>query len=106
MDAPVEFVGGHGVAIAEVGKLAPAPLPPTGRTVEQARKGTRPVDYTTEGVHEAGIYTGELLEAGMTFDGPAIVETKGSTTVIHPGNVVTVDQFGNMIIEINQEAAR
>ena len=36
----------------------------------------------------------------MSFDGPAIVETKGSTTVIHPGNAVTVDDYGNLLIEI------
>ena len=27
----------------------------------------------------------------MRFDGPAIVETKGSTTVVHPGSGVDVD---------------
>jgi N-methylhydantoinase A len=100
LQAPVEFVGVHVVAVAEVGKLAPAPLPTTGRTVEAAQKGSRSVDYTTEGVHEAAIYTGELLEPGMRFAGPAIIETKGSTIVIHPGNDVTIDDYGNVVIEL------
>ena len=87
LDAPIEFVGVHVVAIAEVGKLAPAPLPMTGRRARRraARAGAS-VDYATDGVHDADIYDGELLEPGMRFDGPAIVETKGSTVVVHPGN--------------------
>jgi N-methylhydantoinase A len=100
LEAPVEFVGVHVVAVAEVGKLAPVPLPSTGRAVEEARKGVRTVDFTTEGIHEATIYTGELLEPGMRFGGPAIIETKGSTIVIHPGNEVTIDDFGNIVIEL------
>jgi N-methylhydantoinase A len=100
LDAPVEFVGLHLVAIAEVGKLRPVPLPATGRTLADALKGRRSVDYATEGVHEADVYDGELLEPGMRFDGPAIVETKGSTTVVHPGNGAEVDDYGNLIVRL------
>ncbi|MGH2935811.1 MAG: hydantoinase/oxoprolinase family protein [Gaiellaceae bacterium] len=103
LDAPVELVGAHLVAVAEVGKLAPELLPTTGRTIEEARKGRREVDYATEGVHTAEIYTGELLEPGMRFPGPAIVETKGATVVVHPGNEVEVDGYGNLVIEIRHE---
>ncbi|MHB8470140.1 MAG: hydantoinase/oxoprolinase family protein [Gaiellaceae bacterium] len=101
LDAPVEFVGAHVVAVAEVGKLAPAPLPTTGRAPADAIKGRRSVDYATEGVHEADVYDGELLEPGMTFDGPAIVETKGGTVVVHPDNAAAVDDYGNLIISIS-----
>jgi N-methylhydantoinase A len=100
LDAPVEFVGAHVVAIAEVGKLAPAQLPRTGRTLEDARKGRRNVDYATEGSHEADIYVGELLEPGMSFEGPAIVESRSSTVVVHPGNAIMVDDYGNVVIEV------
>ena len=100
LDAPVEFVGAHVVALAAVGKLAPVPLPTTGRRLADAHKGTRSVDYATEGIHEADIYAGELLEPGMSFDGPAIVETKATTVVVHRRNEVTVDDYGNLIISI------
>ena len=40
LDAPVEFVGGHLIAVAEVGKLEPARLPVTGKTLADASKGT------------------------------------------------------------------
>jgi N-methylhydantoinase A len=100
LDAPIEFVGAHVVAIAEIGKLAPMPLPATGRELTDAVKGRRSVDYATEGVHEADVYDGALLEPGMTLDGPAIIETKGSTVVVHPANEAAVDDYGNLIISI------
>jgi N-methylhydantoinase A len=102
LDAPVEFVGGHLVAVAEVGKLTPARLPVTGRPLSDASKGSRSVDYATEGIHTAEIYDGDLLEPGASFPGPAIVETKGATTVVHPGNNATVDEYGNLIIELGR----
>ncbi len=103
LDAPVEFVGAHLVAIAEVGKLTPERLPVSGRPLEGALKGRRSVDYATEGVHVAAVYDGDLLEPGTTFEGPAIVETKGTTTVVHPGNRLSVDDFGNLVIAIGED---
>jgi N-methylhydantoinase A len=105
LDAPVEFVGAHLVAIAEVGKLEPAVVPRTGRDLDDARKGMRTVDYATEGSHEAHIYDGDLLEPHMTFTGPAVVETKGTTVVVHPGNTVTVDDYGNLVIDLAEEGS-
>jgi N-methylhydantoinase A len=103
LDAPVEFVGTHVVAVAEVGKLTPEPLPAGTRSLEDARAGRRDVDFATEGVHESDIYAGERLEPGMRFTGPAIVESAGSTIVIHPGNAVSIDDYGNVIIELGDD---
>ena len=98
LDAPVELVGFHVVAFAEVGRLTPARLPVSGRKVGQAVKEKRKVDFTT-GIHEAVIYDGELLEPGMQFNGPAVVEESGSTTVVHPGMPCRVDDYGNFHIQ-------
>jgi N-methylhydantoinase A len=100
LDAPVEMVGIHLVASAEVGKLTMANRAPTGTPASAARKGARAVDYALEGVHEAAIYDGTKLEPGMTFKGPAVVEDPGTTIVIHPGNAVSVDGFGNIRITV------
>ncbi len=104
LDAPVEFVGGHLIAVAEVGKLAPAKLPVSGRPLAEASKTTRAVDFATEGIHDAQIYDGDLLEPGASFSGPAIVESKGTTTVVHPGNRATLDEFGNLVISLEGSA--
>ncbi|MBM3677595.1 MAG: hydantoinase/oxoprolinase family protein [Actinobacteria bacterium] len=100
--APIEFVGLHVVAYAEVGKLEPLPLPVTGRTIREAVKGEREVDYALEGVHVAAILDGDLLEPGMELRGPAIVETAGSTVVLHPGNDAFIDAYGNLHIAVRQ----
>jgi N-methylhydantoinase A len=106
LDAPVEFVRAHVVATAEVGKLTPVPLPTTGRSLADAHKGRRRVDYATEDVHEADVYDGELLEPGMALHGPAIVETSGTTVVVHPENRLRVDEYGNLRIALTDDEER
>jgi len=100
LPAPVEMVGLHVVASAEVGKLtmAEAPLGPT--DVSPAIKGRRTVDFALEGRHDAAIYDGEKLKAGMQISGPAVVEDPGTTIVLHPGNTARVDGFGNIHITL------
>ena len=95
LDAPIEIVGLHLIASAEIGKLEVNKLPVTGAKVADAIKGRREVDYAMEGVHTATIYDAEKLEPGMTFQGPAIIEDPGTTIVIHPGNTVSIDDYGN-----------
>jgi N-methylhydantoinase A len=101
LDAPVEMVGVHLVAKAEVGKLEMRPETVGGPDANGAIKGTRTVDYALEGKHEATIYDGDRLAPGMEFPGPAIVEDSGSTVVVHPGNSVLVDAFRNIHITLN-----
>jgi N-methylhydantoinase A len=71
---------------------------PTGAAADSALKGHRDVDYALEGVKKAAIYDGTRLEPGMIFSGPAIVEDPGTTVVIHPGNRVEIDGYGNIHI--------
>ncbi|MBO6718498.1 MAG: hydantoinase/oxoprolinase family protein [Rhizobiaceae bacterium] len=100
LDAPVEMVGIHLVASAEVGKLPITERKPTGASADTALKGTRKVDYALDGIHDAAIYDGEKLEPGMTFSGPAVVEDPGTTIVVHPGNRVKIDGYCNIHIEL------
>jgi N-methylhydantoinase A len=100
LEAPVEMVGIHLVASAEVGKLTMRKRETTGAPAEAALKGHRDVDYALEGVHKAAIYDGTKLEPGMSFAGPAIVEDPGTTVVVHPGNRVEIDGYGNIHIHL------
>ena len=101
LDAPVEMVGIHLVAKAEVGKLEMRPAKMGVRDPSGAVKGMRLVDYALEGAHEATIYDGDKLIPGMEFSGPAIVEDSGTTVVIHPGNSVVTDAYRNIHITLN-----
>jgi N-methylhydantoinase A len=102
LDAPVELVEYHLVAIAEVDKVNPEKAAVTGRKVEEAVKEHRDVDYVGEGIQRATIYNGDLLEPGMEFVGPAIIEESGATTVIPPGLPCRVDEYGGYQIRIGQ----
>ena len=102
LDAPVEVVGIHLVASAEVGKLEMRREDPGDSDATPAIKGRREVDYALEGIHEADIYDGEKLRPGMTFTGPAVVEDPGTTVVVHPGDRVSFDGYGNIHIEIRE----
>ena len=101
LDAPVEMVGIHLVASAEAGRFTIPERAETGSDAGVAKKGVRDVDYALEGVHAATLYDGTLLEPGMRFEGPAIIEDPGMTVVVHPGNQVRMDGFGNILIKLS-----
>jgi N-methylhydantoinase A len=61
------------------------------------------VDFDLQGVLPTQIYDSGRLEAGMRFTGPAIVEDPGMTLVVHPGDEVWVDPYGNYRIEVRQD---
>jgi N-methylhydantoinase A len=100
LDAPVEFVGLHLVARADIGKLEPVKMKKTDRRVAETLKGRREVDYALEGVHAADIYDGDLLEPGMELEGPAVIEMRGTTVLVHPHNQVRMDDYGNLHIHL------
>lgn len=100
LDTPVEMVGFHLVASAEVGKLEMKEQPLGDDDPSPAFRNRRVVDYALDGRVEATIYDGEVLQPGMTLAGPAVIESSGTTIVIHPGNRVEIDGFGNTIIHI------
>lgn len=99
LPAPVEMVCYHLIAIAEVDKLKPEKLQATRQALEATIKGHREVDFVEAGIHPATIYDGDALEPGMAFNGPAIIEESGATTVIPPGYPCRVDEYGNYQIQ-------
>ncbi len=40
------------------------------------------------------------LEPGMQFTGPAVIESKGTTVLVHPNNQVSLDDYGNIHIHL------
>jgi len=67
----------------------------------EAVRGRRPVYFTEAGGYvETPIYDRTTLLAGNRMTGPGLIEEHASTTVVHPGDVVEVDAFGNLVIDI------
>ena len=50
---------------------------------------------------DADIYAGETLHTGMQITGPAIIEERTTTVCIGPGDQLTVDAYGNFVVQLN-----
>ena len=68
----------------------------------EAFNGTRPVYFAGAGYLDTPTYQRSALKAGNRITGPALIEEHASTTVMHPGDKLEVDAFGDLIIEINR----
>lgn len=83
--------------------MAPTPKPllqPTTDLTEvipaAARRKPRSVYWAeTRKREDTPVFDGDALLAGNTVVGPAIVETSLTTVVLHPGQTLTLDAFGN-----------
>jgi N-methylhydantoinase A len=65
-----------------------------------AHTGKRPIYFTGHGFVETPSYARAALRAGNRIEGPAVVEEHASTTVLLPGDSLTVDGYGNLVITI------
>ena len=104
-DEPVELVNLRLTTIGKIVRPQMQKLKSIGTDVFVAFKGERPVYFAEnsgeKGVVQTPVYDRSKLPAGAVFEGPAIIEEPDCTTVIHPAWTVTVDEFGNLEIEIN-----
>ena len=98
-DTPTEIVNLHLVAYGRLQKPELHRIDPQRGPVSGAVKETRPVYFTDEGWQDTPIYDREKLGAGAAVSGPAIVEEVTASTVVCPGQSLTVDGYGNLIIE-------
>jgi len=104
-DEPVELVNLRLTTIGKIVRPQMRKLNSIGTDIFVAFKGERPVYFAEnsgeKGVVQTPVYDRSKLPAGAVFEGPAIIEEPDCTTVIHPAWTVTVDEFGNLEIELN-----
>lgn len=94
---PVEAVSLRLTSVGRIAKPPPRRIEPGGRTEP---KGRRPVYFGEAADYvDCPIYDRYALTAGAVIPGPAIVEEFDSTTVLHPGFALRVDDVANLIIE-------
>jgi len=76
-------------------------IDPSGRKsrLEDAQTDTRPV-YFDGGFQDTPVYQREALPSDAAFDGPAIIEQMDTTILVEPGDHVTSDNEGNLIIHV------
>jgi N-methylhydantoinase A len=99
LESPVELVNFHLTALGQVEKPRISRLTEDSAcTVEEAYKGDRQVIFD-EGFLATPTYERELLPPGAKLFGPLIAEEPAATTVVFPGQRLTVDEYGVLHIE-------
>jgi N-methylhydantoinase A len=69
-------------------------------TATDARIGCRELYVgEAEGMRLADVYDRDLLPAGATLPGPALIEEPTATTLVLPGQTAKIDRFGLLLIE-------
>lgn len=95
--APVEFVN---IRLGALGQLnATAQTAPPTEGSDNPSRGSRSVIF--DGAeHETPIYLRDSMKVGVPFPGPIIVEEHSATTVVPPGYVSAIDDYGNLVITL------
>lgn len=98
-DTPTEIVNLHLVAYGRLTKPELAKIPAQEGSVENAEKEIRKVYFAEDGWMDTPVYLREKLGSGAVLDGPVIVEEAAASAVVAKGQRITVDDYGNLIIE-------
>jgi N-methylhydantoinase A len=98
-DEPVELVT---IRLRARGVIEPPDLHPTttGGSISDAITTTHTVIYDGTPT-ETPVYSRKQLPISSSFVGPAIVRGAESTVVVHPGQHVSVDNYGSLHIEVD-----
>jgi len=103
-DSPIEFVNYRVTAYGIVPKADVVSYEEAGQSPEKALKGNRKVCFDLEtGFLDCPIYEMGELSPKNRIMGPAIIEQTGSTILIPPTEVASVDMFKNIRIQIGQQ---
>ncbi len=65
-----------------------------------ACRGTRSVVFAGAGALEVAVFDRSKLLHGNVINGPAIIEEVASTTVVEPGDMVTVNEYGHLVMKL------
>lgn len=99
-DTPIEFVNFHVAGFLRVRRPEVKRLERKGHSVRVDTE-KRQVDFDVDGVHETTIFKRDQLPAGFTARGPLIVEEPASTTLVHPGQHLEVDEYANLVVHLS-----
>ena len=97
-DTPVEVVNLHLTGFGQVEKIKLKEISESSK--EHAFLENREVYFEGEGWLETAVYERNKMGKNIAVDGPAIIEEKQTSTLLHPNQKLTVDSYGNLIIEM------
>jgi N-methylhydantoinase A len=97
-DSAVELVTFHVSAHGRAPREASLPTPSAAPGSTPAPKRPRVVDFDLDGTYETAVYERSDLPIGFSAPGPLVIEEPTTTTLVHPGQLLEVDDFGNLVI--------
>lgn len=103
--AAVEIVSYRVAAWGLSEKLDLPPIRPEGRSVQAAQAGRRRIAFGGE-FRDVAVLARGRMPAGQAFQGPALVEEDGSSTVVPPGWSATLDTVGCLVLSRIQRVSR
>ena len=98
---PIQLVN---LSVKALGELERPALPTLPRSPLPEPMEYRDTLFAAGERHETPVYARESLVGGQTITGPAIVEQMDTTTLIFPGDECRVDDWGNIIINLEGAA--
>ncbi|MCR9072007.1 MAG: hydantoinase/oxoprolinase family protein [Alphaproteobacteria bacterium] len=99
-DDPIETVNLRLTAIGEADRIPPPAA--EGDNNRHPKPTTHRAVWFEGAEHHTPVYDRAALAPGHRFVGPAIVDQLDATTVVHPGDTVSVDAALNLIIEVSK----
>jgi N-methylhydantoinase A len=102
--APEESADVVSLRVSAIGRLSKPALPEIARGEAEppaaARKASRVVVFAEHGAQETAVYDRAALLAGNVIGGPAVIEEAASTTVVEPGDEVSVNAYGHLVMRL------
>lgn len=96
---PVEVVNFRLTTKGRLPRPSEAPVATTS-TGSPAAIEVRPVWFATDAPVDTPVYDRDRLRAGLVLQGPAVIEQLDATTLLYPGDRLTVDPSLNLLIEL------
>jgi N-methylhydantoinase A len=95
----IEIVNVRLAAVGASRRPVPAPIAAGGRDPGDAVRGHREVWFAETAARvPCAVIERARLARGNAFDGPALVEERDASTLVHPGWRAEVDEHGNLVL--------
>ncbi len=102
-ESQLEIMGLRVTAVGAVDKAEAAQIRQESIDIEKAFKNRRKAWFADDSgagsFIDVDVYDRNMLVAGHRIAGPAIVEERITTVIVHPGWILSIDEYGNIIME-------
>lgn len=100
-ETPIEIINLRITAVGRVEKTGLETISGSGEPVESAIKNTRKLYFQEyKGWKDVPVYDRNKMYTGHTISGPAVIEERITTIVVHPGWNARIDAFANVVMEM------